>query len=89
MMRHEHDSHGAQLRALDALTRNGVPPADACNTCHALYAGTRKLTDGLMEHIHLDNKLLFPAIPYCIDLLDGPRLVTDPAACVAFRPKSA
>jgi molybdopterin adenylyltransferase len=32
---------------------------------------------------------VFPAIPYCIDLLGGPRLETDPAACVAFRPKGA
>ncbi|SDE25756.1 molybdopterin adenylyltransferase [Belnapia rosea] len=32
---------------------------------------------------------VFPAIPYCIDLIGGPRLETDPAACVAFRPKAA
>lgn len=31
---------------------------------------------------------VFPAIPYCIDLLEGPRLETDPARCQAFRPKS-
>lgn len=32
---------------------------------------------------------VFPAIPYCIDLIGGPRLETDPAACIAFRPKGA
>jgi molybdopterin adenylyltransferase len=32
---------------------------------------------------------VFPAIPYCIDLIGGPRLETDPASCVAFRPKGA
>jgi molybdopterin adenylyltransferase len=32
---------------------------------------------------------VFPAIPYCIDLIGGPRLETDPAACVAFRPKGS
>jgi molybdopterin adenylyltransferase len=32
---------------------------------------------------------VFPAIPYCIDLIGGPRLETDPAHCVAFRPKGA
>ncbi len=32
---------------------------------------------------------VFPAIPYCIDLIGGPRLETDPAACAAFRPKGA
>lgn len=30
---------------------------------------------------------VFPAIPYCIDLIGGRRLETDPAVCVAFRPK--
>lgn len=30
---------------------------------------------------------VFPAIPYCIDLIEGPRLETDPARCTAFRPK--
>jgi molybdopterin adenylyltransferase len=32
---------------------------------------------------------VFPAIPYCIDLIGGPRLENDPAVCVAFRPKGA
>lgn len=31
---------------------------------------------------------VFPAVPYCIDLMDGPRLETDPAVMKAFRPKS-
>ena len=30
---------------------------------------------------------VFPAIPYCVDLLDGPFLETDPARLVAFRPR--
>lgn len=30
---------------------------------------------------------VFPAIPYCLDLMGGDRLETDPAVCVAFRPK--
>lgn len=30
---------------------------------------------------------IFPAIPYCIDLIDGPRLTTDENRIVAFRPK--
>ena len=31
---------------------------------------------------------VFPAVPYCIDLMEGPRLETDPAVVVAFRPRS-
>jgi molybdopterin adenylyltransferase len=31
---------------------------------------------------------VFPAIPYCIDLIGGPRLETNPERCLAFRPAS-
>ena len=30
---------------------------------------------------------VFPAVPYCIDLIEGPRLETDPDFVKAFRPK--
>lgn len=30
---------------------------------------------------------VFPAIPYCIDLMNGPRLETDPVRMPVFRPK--
>ena len=32
---------------------------------------------------------IFAAVPYCIDLIGGPYLETDPGICKAFRPKSA
>ena len=32
---------------------------------------------------------IFAAVPYCIDLIGGPYLETDPTLCKAFRPKSA
>lgn len=32
---------------------------------------------------------IFAAVPYCIDLIDGPFIETDEAICKAFRPKSA
>ena len=32
---------------------------------------------------------IFAAVPYCIDLIGGPYLVTHDAVCKAFRPKSA
>jgi molybdopterin adenylyltransferase len=31
---------------------------------------------------------VFPAIPYCLDLIGGDRLDTDPEVCKAFRPKT-
>jgi len=32
---------------------------------------------------------IFAAVPYCVDLIGGPYIETDPAVCKAFRPKSA
>ena len=43
---------------------------------------------GKPSSIHDCLAAVFPAIPYCIDLIGGPRLETDPSVCVAFRPKS-
>jgi molybdopterin adenylyltransferase len=31
--------------------------------------------------------VVFPAVPYCIDLIGGPRLEADPAQCNVFRPR--
>ncbi|PSC03950.1 molybdopterin adenylyltransferase [Alsobacter soli] len=31
---------------------------------------------------------VFPAVPYCIDLIGGDRLETNPEVCKAFRPKA-
>jgi regulator of cell morphogenesis and NO signaling len=60
VMRREHDDHGARLRLIEGLTNGGVAPDDACPTWRARYAGTRKLVDDVMEHIHLENNVLFP-----------------------------
>ena len=32
---------------------------------------------------------VFPAVPYCIDLIEGARIETDPQFCTAFRPAHA
>ncbi len=57
-MRAEHDDHGAALEAIGACTQ-GLP-AEACTTWRALDAGLRKFSDDLMEHVHLENNVLFP-----------------------------
>ena len=36
------------------------PPQGACNTWRALYAGIAQLGDDLINHIHLENNVLFP-----------------------------
>ena len=60
MMRHEHVDHGLSLEKLNALTQDATPPAAACNTWRALYAGIAQLGDDLIDHIHLENNVLFP-----------------------------
>jgi molybdopterin adenylyltransferase len=39
--------------------------------------------------IHDCLMAVFPAVPYCIDLLEGPYMETDDDYCKAFRPKHA
>jgi regulator of cell morphogenesis and NO signaling len=60
VMRSEHNEHGERLREIGRLAHDLSLPADACTSWRALYAGVGKLTDDLMEHIHLENNLLFP-----------------------------
>ena len=60
MMRSEHISHGAQLDRLNAMTQDATAPEGACNTWRALYTGIAQLNDDLINHIHLENNVLFP-----------------------------
>jgi regulator of cell morphogenesis and NO signaling len=56
----EHDDHGVNLHELERIAHGFEAPDDACPTWRALYVGARKLTDDLMEHIALENNVLFP-----------------------------
>ncbi len=60
MMRVEHLDHGAALDALCERTNDATPPTGACNTWRALYAGIAQLKEDLINHIHLENNVLFP-----------------------------
>lgn len=60
MMRTEHVDHGDALAQVMALTQDATPPVGACNTWRALYAGLAQLNDDLINHIHLENNVLFP-----------------------------
>lgn len=59
VMRAEHDQHGEALDQLAALTHDITLPAAACNTWRALYLGLRTFRTDLMQHIHLENNILF------------------------------
>jgi regulator of cell morphogenesis and NO signaling len=60
VMELEHDHHREDLLQLRSLTGDLRPPAHACATWRALYAGLLQLEEELMEHIHLENNVLFP-----------------------------
>jgi regulator of cell morphogenesis and NO signaling len=60
VMMAEHDDHGKQLQAIRDLTGDMTPPEDACMTWRALYAGLGKFADDLIDHVHIENNILFP-----------------------------
>jgi len=62
VMRNEHDQHGEALQRLEALTNDITLPRGACNTWRALYVGLAALREDLMEHIHLENNILFEGL---------------------------
>ncbi len=60
VLEHEHRDHALNLQRLRALAHDFAPPAEACNTWRALYLGLAELERDLMQHIHLENNVLFP-----------------------------
>ena len=60
MMMQEHDDHGVSLERIRVRTGDYQPPPEACATWRALYSGLAKLEAELMQHIHLENNVLFP-----------------------------
>lgn len=61
VMENEHQQHGAALTHLVELTDGITLPQGACNTWRALYALLAQFRDDLIEHIHLENNILFVA----------------------------
>jgi regulator of cell morphogenesis and NO signaling len=59
MMESEHDDHAEALRRTRRLTADLVAPEEACPTWRALYLRLGQLESELMDHIHLENNVLF------------------------------
>jgi regulator of cell morphogenesis and NO signaling len=62
VMEQEHEDHGRNLEQLRALSHEFLAPSEACATWKALYVRLSRLSDELMEHIHLENNVLFPRV---------------------------
>ena len=56
----EHADHARNLALLREKTGGYQAPSEACNTWRALYLGLAELERELMQHIHLENNVLFP-----------------------------
>jgi regulator of cell morphogenesis and NO signaling len=59
VMESEHLDHAQSLQQTRRLTADLVAPAEACATWRALYLRLGELERELMEHIHLENNVLF------------------------------
>lgn len=60
MMTQEHDLAGSLMGEIRALSGDYAPPAGACPTYRAFYAGLLEFEQDLHRHIHLENNILFP-----------------------------
>lgn len=78
---------GEQMRA--ASLRAGVPTAILSRQTAAILDRTLVVTlPGKPASIRVCLDAVFPAIPYCIDLIGGPRLDGNEAVVQVFRPKA-
>ena len=62
VMRQDHEDLGRDMAELERLTHNFTLPDGACNTWAALYLGVQTFINDLMEHVHLENNVLFPRV---------------------------
>jgi regulator of cell morphogenesis and NO signaling len=59
VMEAEHDDHAESLRKIRRLTDDLRAPEEACPTWQALYLRLTGFEAELMDHIHLENNVLF------------------------------
>jgi len=62
VMRHEHDQHGEDVARLCRLTHDMIAPEGACNSWRSLYQDLRSFCADLMDHIHIENHILFAGL---------------------------
>ncbi len=59
VMETEHNQHLEALEELTSLTNQLVIPEAACTSWNKLYRGLSELQNDLIEHINLENNILF------------------------------
>jgi regulator of cell morphogenesis and NO signaling len=62
MMEHEHEQAGILTKSIRQLTHHYTVPRDACPTFALLYKKLEEFDQDLMQHIHLENNVLFKKV---------------------------
>ncbi len=60
VMEQEHEEAGENLARVRKLAHDFLAPDEACATWCALYHSLAEFEEELMQHIHLENNVLFP-----------------------------
>jgi regulator of cell morphogenesis and NO signaling len=60
MMEHDHVIVGELSKEIRNITRGYTLPSDSCNSVGLLYSKLEEFEGDLLQHIHLENNILFP-----------------------------
>ncbi len=60
LMRHEHDMLSEPVMNIRSLTNNYTLPENACVSHSVVLSRLKELDNDLMQHIYLENEVLFP-----------------------------
>jgi regulator of cell morphogenesis and NO signaling len=62
IMEDEHEIAGVLIKSIRSLTSHYTPPVFACPTFKITYIMLNQFDKDLMQHIHLENNILFPKV---------------------------
>lgn len=62
IMEDEHEIAGDLIKSIRSLTSHYTPPVFACPTFKITYVMLNQFDKDLMQHIHLENNILFPKV---------------------------
>ena len=66
VMEDEHTHAGDLIKKLRSITSGYAPPPDACPTYRVTYKRLQEFDQDLMQHIHLENNVLFTKVKDCL-----------------------
>lgn len=62
VMERDHDIAGDLIKEIRSLTTDYTAPVGACNSLKFLYFKLEEFESDLLQHIHLENNILFPRV---------------------------